>query len=124
MASNSDGSGSNGEFLLLLPAPLADCVECLFSDIAVTENFSVRSGSPRDYDTLKQQYEKANNEVNILRRHCEHARNVSYSQICCFEHQLTTISIRSIGSEQVLFICLTTNFTIIEPLLFFMFNLV
>lgn len=43
----------------------------------LTRNYSISSNSPRDYDTLKQQYEKANSEINNLRRLCEHARSVS-----------------------------------------------
>ncbi|XP_017769494.1 PREDICTED: disks large homolog 5 [Nicrophorus vespilloides] len=54
MASNSDGNTSNGQ---------------------LSRNFSMNAGSPRerDYDTLLQQYDKANAELITLRRRCEHA---------------------------------------------------
>ncbi|KAF5296629.1 hypothetical protein FQA39_LY12457 [Lamprigera yunnana] len=52
MASSTDAGGSNG---------------------TLTRNYSLNSGSPRDYETLKQQYDKANNELNTLRRRCDHA---------------------------------------------------
>lgn len=32
--------------------------------------------SPRDYDGLKQQYDKANGELSTLRRRCDHAMKV------------------------------------------------
>ncbi|XP_044252659.1 disks large homolog 5 [Tribolium madens] len=52
MASNSDGSGSNG---------------------TSPRNLSINAS--RDYDTLKQQYEKANSELSNSRRRCDHALN-------------------------------------------------
>ncbi|XP_022916732.2 disks large homolog 5 isoform X1 [Onthophagus taurus] len=52
MASNTDGSTSNG---------------------TLSRNYSISSSSSRDYDQLKQQYDKANNELATLRRRCDHA---------------------------------------------------
>ncbi|XP_018325504.1 disks large homolog 5 [Agrilus planipennis] len=52
MASSTDGSGSSG---------------------ALSRNYSINSSSSRDYENLKQQYDKANNELANLRRRCDHA---------------------------------------------------
>lgn len=74
MASSTDGSGSNGKFssfvFLLYLTYLTNFVGTL------SRNYSLNSGSPRDYETLKQQYDKANNELNTLRRRCDHAMKV------------------------------------------------
>lgn len=88
MASNSDGGGSNGEFLCChnddddssccTAADVGKCFCCCSCSGTLTRNYSIgSSGSPRDYETLKQQYEIASSEINNLRRLCEHARSVS-----------------------------------------------
>lgn len=89
MASNSDGGGSNGEFLYChngddsccgaaAAADVGKCFCCCSCSGTLTRNYSIgSSSSPRDYETLKQQYEIASSEINNLRRLCEHARSVS-----------------------------------------------
>lgn len=45
----------------------------------VPRNFTMNpAGSPRDYDTLKQQYDKANMEILTLRIRCDSAMKVSF----------------------------------------------
>lgn len=103
MASNSDGGGSNGEFLShqrqLDSADVGKRFCCCSGTL--TRNYSISSSSPRDYETLKQQYEKASSEINNLRRLCEHARSVSASVNICTSWLLVKFLVH------ICFVCLS-----------------